>query len=252
MPEHTLLDLATAVTGRPVDMDRVQITDQEAFRPLSDLYMEAASRDIAAGREPSPPELTGFAQDDGRLVVRATLAGGVGRMFEVPAGMWVELDAETFARLEADLGEQLDSAPPHQLTEDLAAVLLNNAETLRSRSAQATSTSRLVIFDRSPQALHSAKEISTEYRALAKEFDRWLAGRAPYLVLFVHAGTLQMGVGEVERLEDLTGPGLPYFAEDFGDTLPNAVLTAHWLPPADRTRLNERWRELGGWVPALG
>lgn len=250
MPEHSLLDLATAVTGRPVDMDRVQITDQEAFRPLSDLYMEAASRDVAAGREPSPPELTGFAQDDGRLVVRATLAGGVGRIFEVPAEKWVELDAETYARLEAEVDPNLGSISGQNL-EGLAEVLQGNADAMRDRSAMATSTSRLAIFDRSPQALHSAKEISTEYRALAKEFDRWLAGRAPYLVLFVHAGTLQMGVAEVERLEDLTGPGLPYFAENFGDTLPNAVLTAHWLPPADRTRLNERWRELGGWVPAL-
>lgn len=117
-----LLNLATSMTGRPVDMDLVQIRDAAVFGEMAELMMKASAIAVAEGvnRLPDIGGDTGYAQDDGRLLVPFVLPGGIERIMEVPPGGWREMNTVERSALDEKFADAQTEAERIGMDDDQA------------------------------------------------------------------------------------------------------------------------------------
>lgn len=252
-----LLELATARTGREVDMDAIQILDQAAFGRLSQAMMEVASRMFSAkkvlGEDDFP--IVADVQDDGRLTIRVDVTDKATRIIEVPAGGWRELTEQQHAEITMAIDDRQRANPEElpQLIEMLGDHMVSGEAQIRRREAQAQAeinkaTQFVMIFDRSPESLEAARAVKNNTADLSEHLDAWLATDDQFFVFhYPRGGTKWMGTAS--RADVLLGEILPAVAKRAGAGLQTCIIRSNESP--DFANIRNRWRELGGFAPEL-
>jgi|APLak6261701877_1056259.scaffolds.fasta_scaffold00037_34 hypothetical protein len=250
-----LLELATARTGREIDMDLVQVLDQVAFAKLTNAMTEALTIITAKNKEYDPLELPliADAQDDGRLFIRINVNDSSPRIIEVPAGGWRELTNEQINDIERRLDAEHRDNPEvlAELIGDMGKqIVASKEEYLRQKSISEAladkATEILIIFDRSPVSLEMAKSMSVIKQNIADSFDLWLSTDNDFIVIHWPKGKsiASMMAHDMDHLLQHT---LPMVSADLSESVGTCVLRCNESHEFDAIR--NRWKNLGGLVP---
>lgn len=256
--EHAkgLLDLATARTGREVNMELVQVVDQEAFRRLMQAMTETMTKMTAKNKQfnPSNFPLIADAQDDGRLIIRINTNDTNDtnpRIIEVPAGGWQELTQQQFNKIENELDAR-HKENPEVLTEligDMGKHIVSSKEEyLRKESISQTvsenATEILMIFDRSPEALEMAKGITKIKQSIAESFDAWLSTNNDFILFHWPKGKPIVSMMALD-MKTLLGEALPLVAKQSA-SIETCLIRCNEAGKFDV--IPKRWKELGGLI----
>jgi len=248
-----LLDLATARTGREINMDMVQILDAVAFGHITKAMTEAVTMYTAKNKkfDQASFPLIADAQDDGRLVIRVTIKDKIPKIIEVPAGKWRELTNQQFKDIEKNLESEQKAHPEDlmNLIEDMGKHIVSSKEEyLRQESiakaAADRATEMLLIFDRSPESLEAAKRTTEIKKSLTDDIDSWLSTNNDYIVIHWPQGkplTSMMAI----NMEALLESTLPTIA-NHSVSVQTCLLRSSESNQYEAVR--NRWKDLGGLV----
>jgi len=249
-----LLDLATARTGREINMDLVQILDQVAFGNVMKAMSEAVTIATAKNKnfDPSKFPMIADAQDDGRLIVRININDRSPRIIELPAGGWRELTNQQFKDIENELDAK-HRENPDELTDligDMGKHIVSSKEEfLRQESiSQAVAkkaTEILVIIDRSPVSLEMAKTMTEVKQDIADSFDLWLSTDNDFIVIHWPKGKPLVSMLALD-MEDLLKNTLPAISKQT-ESIQTCLLRCNESQQFDEIR--DRWKALGGLIP---
>lgn len=249
-----LLELATARTGREVNMDLVQVVDQVAFGNLTKAMTETLTIITAKNKHYDPLSfpMIADAQDDGRLIIRININDRNPRIIEVPAGGWRELTKQQLNEIEHKL-EAENRANPEALTELMGdmgkQIVSNKKEYLRqesiSKAAADKATEVLVIIDRSQESLETAKGITQARQDLTDSVDLWLSTDNDFIVFHWPKGKPIISM-MAQDIEDLLQSILPIVSNQ-SESIKTCLLRCNESSKFDVIR--NRWKELGGLFP---
>lgn len=250
-----LLDLATARTGREVNMDTVQILDEAAFGRLNQAMMEVASRMLAAKKAMSENDfpMVADAQDDGRLVIRVNVTDLAVRVIEIPAGGWHELTKPQYAEITKSIDARLQANPGELsgLMDALQKEIVSGEANIRRHEERSAAeiekaTQVVMVFDRSAESLEIVRTVRTLTPGLSEHLDAWLATENDFFVLHYPRGGIKW-MTTAANLDALLREVLPAVAERAGSAVQTAIIRCNESPNFNTIR--DRWRELGGLVP---
>lgn len=249
-----LLDLATARTGREINMDLVQILDQVAFGNVMKAMSDAVTIATAKNKnyDPSKFPMIADAQDDGRLIVRININDRNPRIIEVPAGGWRELTKQQFKDIENKLNAKYRENPDElaDLLGDMGNhIISGKKEYLRqesiSKAVANKATEILVIFDRSPVSLEMAKSMTEVKQGIADSFDLWLSTNNDFIVIHWPKGKPIVSMMALD-MEDLLQNTLPAVSKQ-SESLQTCLLRCNESLEFDAIR--NCWKALGGLIP---
>ena len=249
-----LLNLATAITGRVVDMDMVQITDQEGFGRLNEVMQEVVTRLLANNTPMSKNNvpMEAWEQDDGRLTIQFVMGSGFRRIVEIPSGGWRELSAAQLEDISRTLNERADQNPDEheQLIETLSDQITNGAASLQSREQEAKdmlskATLALFVYDKSPNSLIALQDLASKTAAMQERADQWLATDAQFLVCCIGQTRKNNWVAEFEHAPSLF-TALPQIVAAIGAEMPSAMLYCQWLSEEPQVHLKQLWEKNHG------
>lgn len=257
-----MMDLAVAITGREVDMDLVQITDQKAFGRLHVALMEVTSHFLRANRGKEYDEQAleraldtpAYIQEDGRLIIHIPLPTGGKRIVEVARGDWRELSAQQHKELLLDVEERQRQDPEGvaNLIGKIGEWIASGAAAIESQGSEmgkalSSSSQVLQVFDKTQASLLALNETIKHYPGMRVYADKWLASDELFLVGSVGPTPRECWAATVPDKSALLEEGLFQIAGNI-TKIATTLLFCDWLEDGLCKRIEVRWAELGGKV----
>ncbi|WP_018079488.1 hypothetical protein [Thiobacillus denitrificans] len=246
-----MLDLATAKTGREVDMDFVQILDQKAFDEVSNVMMRYAAMMLSQDKEIGSTDfkVSGWVQEDGRLTVECNFPGAK-RLIEVAKGQWRELTPAMYREAVEGISARTDPQELSELVGSMAEQLVSvNSAQKRQREEMnhlmEGAEQGLMLFDRSANSLAALKSFADQAGYFRGSADNWLASDEQIYILSIGANAeanWNTSIKEADfDMETLLAELIEHSIN------PSAtVLTCTFGTFEYRQHLNDVWRQLGG------
>lgn len=253
-----LLDLATAVTGTPIDLNKIQILSKEWFVQFNEQLMlsatclleDLAPEEVFANGLPAD----GWRQEDGSLVVHFRLREGSKSVLVLPKDSWRELAEDEMSQVitqqEEEHGDLIGS-----IMEDLSVGLMLDINAQREKRKALLSLSgniRQIVFvyDKHPTSLLALKDATKEIPDLKRITESWLSIDAEYLLVSTgHEEDMHWAM-PVDDKDTLLDEVLPDVATERVNNIEETFIHAAWLKDQEVIiAIHQCWEPLGGIVP---
>lgn len=249
----TLLDLAVASTGRPVDVDLVQFTDKKAFGRLTEKLLAQLSQNLADGVYDDIPKMEGFAQEDGSLEVRFKTRIGVWEHMRFEKGEWKQLSDTELQEVHATISAKTDDMT--ELAEKLGGALHKTAESLKERNRETEPhinqvSQSIMVFTKDPSSLEYLRIAVSKRLAESTAIEKWLQGPDEIFVLSNGRDRNSYWSTVASSTEDLLNRVLPDIAARAVNDMDTTVLMPIGMRDRhEMKRALHAWRAIGGMIP---
>lgn len=252
-PHAGLLNLAAAMTGRPVDMDRVQILDAAVFGEMAQLMMKASAIALAegAGRMPDIGGDTGYVQDDGRLLVQFDLPGGITRIIEAPPGSWREMSQSDRAAADREFARMQSEGSQDQMIGEILGMLEDTARHRDEVMERFENVDQVItVFDRSADSLVMLRQMTESAGIPVDMVEEWLASDSPYFLISTGGEDDHRWSVPAEN-EAMLLAVADYLAEggEAGTVMSRAMLVNLIGDESVKDLLSAHWKACGGVLP---
>jgi len=175
--EPSLLELGLAISGTPVDLDRVQISDETAVAQIAESAMAVAGKEMASF------SLDGYSQDDGSLLVVTVVGGAEIFRYVVKSGEWREVtdDEAVKQRLQEarafgdddGIGPEVEAHKAH-----------HQAFVAAAEAQLASSDGVMLVVCKGESGMNTLRLFLKLVGAEERVADDWLAGPDHYFVVY--------------------------------------------------------------------